>query len=73
MSGTARIDAAAVPAAPVVAGPGRVRKWSPGQQAMLAAAFGYTGALVAYGSTRIKTFVRVQTTDSELFFLHTAF
>ena len=55
-----------------VAGPGRVRKWSPGQQAMLAAAFGFTGALVAYGNTRIKTFVRVQSSDSELFFLHTA-
>jgi hypothetical protein len=55
-----------------VAGPGRVHKWSPGQQALLAAAFGYTGALVAYGSTRIKTFVRIQTADSELFFLHTA-
>jgi len=54
-----------------VAGPGLVRKWSPGQQAMLAAAFGFTGALVAYGTTRIKTFVRIQTTDSELFFLHT--
>jgi hypothetical protein len=54
-----------------VAGPGRVRKWSPAQQAMLAAAFGVTGALVAYGTTRIKTFVRVQTADSELFFLHT--
>lgn len=55
-----------------VAGPGRVQKWSQGQQAMLAAAFGYTGALVAYGSTRIKTFVQIQTADSELFFLHTA-
>lgn len=54
-----------------VAGPGLVKKWSPGQQAMLTAAFGVTGALVAYGSTRIKTFVRVQTANSELFFLHT--
>jgi hypothetical protein len=27
--------------------------------------FGVTGALVAYGSTRIKTFVRVQTAESE--------
>jgi hypothetical protein len=54
-----------------VAGPGPVRKWSPGQQAMLTAAFGVAGALVAYGSTRIKTFVRVQTAGSELFFLHT--
>lgn len=54
-----------------VAGPGLVKKWSPGQQVMLAAAFGYTGALVAYGSTRIKTFVRIQTANSELFFLHT--
>ena len=44
-----------------VAVPGRVQKWSAGQQAMLAAAFGFTGALVAYGSTRIKTFVRIQT------------
>ena len=54
-----------------VPGPGRVKKWTPGQQAMLAAAFGVTGALVAYGTTRIKTFVQVQTADSELFFLHT--
>jgi hypothetical protein len=54
-----------------VAGPGLVRKWSPGQQAMLAAAFGFAGALVAYVNTRIKTFVRLQTADSELFFLHT--
>jgi hypothetical protein len=54
-----------------VAGPGRVRKWSPGQEAMLTAAFGLTGALVAYANTRIKTFVRIQTADSEQFFLHT--
>ena len=54
-----------------VAGPGLVRKWSPGQQAMLTAAFGVTGALVGYGSTRIKTFVRVQSADAELFFLDT--
>lgn len=54
-----------------IAGPGLVHKWSPAQQAMLAAAFGVTGALVAYGSTRIKTFIRIQTADSELFFLHT--
>jgi Short C-terminal domain len=54
-----------------VAGPGPVRKWSPEQQAMLAIAFGPTGLMVAYGSTRIKTFVRIQTADSELFFLHT--
>jgi Short C-terminal domain len=54
-----------------VAGPGRVRKWTPAQQAMLAAAFGVTGGLVAYGTTRIKTFVRIQAAASELFFLHT--
>lgn len=30
-----------------VAGPGRVQKWSAGQQAMLAVAFGLTGALDA--------------------------
>jgi Short C-terminal domain len=54
-----------------VAGPGLVKRWSPGQQAMLTAAFGVSGALVAYGSTRIKTFVRVQSRDGELFFLHT--
>jgi hypothetical protein len=30
-----------------VAGPGRVKKWTPTQQAMLTAAFGVTGALVA--------------------------
>lgn len=40
-----------------VAGPGLVKKWSPGQQAMIAAAFGRTGALIAYGTTRVKTFV----------------
>jgi hypothetical protein len=54
-----------------VAGPGPVRKWSPEQQAMLAIAFGPTGLMVAYGSTRIKTFVRIQTAESEVFFLHT--
>lgn len=54
-----------------VAGPGPVRKWSTEQQVMLRLAFGITGALMAYGSTRIKTFVRIQTADSELFFLHT--
>jgi putative oligomerization/nucleic acid binding protein len=54
-----------------VAGPGPVRKWSPEQRAMLAIAFGVTGVLVGYGSTRIKTFVRIQIADGELFFLHT--
>jgi hypothetical protein len=54
-----------------VAGPGLVKKWSPGQQALLTAAFGVMGALVAYGGTRIKTFVRVQSAGGELFFLHT--
>lgn len=54
-----------------VEGPGLVRKWSPVQQAMLTEAFGLTGALIAYANTRIKTFVRIQTADSELFFLHT--
>jgi hypothetical protein len=69
------INVATLPYAKVqaveVAGPGLVRKWSPAQQAMLAAAFGITGALVAYGSTRIKTLVRIQAAASELFFLHT--
>jgi hypothetical protein len=54
-----------------VGGPGLVKRWSPVHQAMLTAAFGLTGALVGYGSTRIKTFVRIQTAGSELFFLHT--
>jgi hypothetical protein len=54
-----------------VAGPGRVQRWSAGQQAMIAAVSGLTGAVAAAASTRIKTFVQIQTADSELFFLHT--
>jgi hypothetical protein len=34
-------------------------------------AFGVVGALAAYNGVRIKTFVRVQTADGELFFLNT--
>jgi hypothetical protein len=69
------IAVAVVPYAAVqeveVAGPGLVRKWSPAQQALLAAAFGVTGALISYANTRIKTLVRIQAAGSELFFLHT--
>jgi hypothetical protein len=69
------IAVAVVPYAAVqeleVAGPGLVRKWSPAQEAMLSAAFGVTGALIAYANTRIKTLVRIQAAGSELFFLHT--
>jgi hypothetical protein len=54
-----------------VGGPGLVRRWSPAKQALVTAAFGVTGALIAYGSTKIQTVVRVQAPDSELFFLHT--
>jgi hypothetical protein len=54
-----------------ITGPGRVQRWSAGQQSMIAAAFGLTGAVAASASTRIKTFVQIQTADSELFFLHT--
>ena len=61
---------AAVEAVEVV-GPGRVDRWSIGQQALITGAFGLAGALAAYAGARIKTFVRVQTADGELFFLHT--
>jgi Short C-terminal domain len=54
-----------------VDGPGRVDRWSIGQQALITGAFGLAGALAAYAGARIKTFVRVQTADGELFFLHT--
>ena len=54
-----------------VDGPGRVDRWSTGEQALITAAFGLTGALAAYSGKRIKTFVRIQTADGELFFLHT--
>jgi hypothetical protein len=54
-----------------ITGPGRIQRWSAGQQAMIAGAFGLAGAVAAVSSTRVKTFVRIQTADSELFFLHT--
>jgi hypothetical protein len=54
-----------------VDGPGRVDRWSTGEQTLITAAFGLTGALVAFSGMRVKTFVRVQTADGELFFLHT--
>jgi Short C-terminal domain len=54
-----------------VDGPGRVNRWSAGQQALITAEFGLAGALAAYSGTRIKTFVRIQAADGELFFLHT--
>ena len=55
-----------------VDGPGRVDRWSTGQQALVMDAFGLAGALAAYSGMRIKTFVRIQTPDGELFFLHTS-
>jgi Short C-terminal domain len=55
-----------------VDGPGRVDRWSTGQQALIMDAFGLVGALAAYSGMRIKTFVRVQTADGELFFLNTS-
>ena len=54
-----------------VGGPGLVKKLSPARLAVMTAAFGSLGALIAYGATEIKTVVRVQAPDSELFFLHT--
>jgi Short C-terminal domain len=55
-----------------VDGPGRVDRWSTGQQALILDVFGEWGALAAYSGVRIKTFVRIQTADGELFFLHTS-
>jgi hypothetical protein len=53
-----------------VGGPGLIQSMSPGQQAAMVAAFGLVGGLVAYGSTKIKTAIRVQAARCELFFLH---
>jgi hypothetical protein len=36
---------------------------STGEQTLITAAFGLTGALVAFSGMRIKTFVRVQTAE----------
>jgi Short C-terminal domain len=50
-----------------VGGPGRVERFSPGQQAALGLAFGVEGALLAQRATSLKTVVRFQSARCELF------
>jgi hypothetical protein len=45
----------------------RARRWTPGQQAALGLAFGLEVGMLASQSTRIKTVVRFETGDCELF------
>jgi len=48
-----------------------VRRWSPGEQAGLALVLGVPGAVLGLSDTKIQTIVRINTADSELFFLST--
>src|ERR1051326_8322853 len=50
-----------------VGGPGRVQRWTAGQQLALGMAFGIEAEILARTSTRIKTVVRFETTACELF------
>jgi hypothetical protein len=50
-----------------VGGPGRVRRWTPGQQAALGLAFGLQAGMLASQATQVKTVVRVETAECELF------
>jgi hypothetical protein len=50
-----------------VGGPGRVQRWTPGQQLALGMAFGLEAEILASVTTRIKTVVRIETTTCELF------
>jgi len=50
-----------------VGGPGRVQRWTPGQQAALGLAFGLPAGMLASQVTQVKTVVRVETAECELF------
>jgi hypothetical protein len=54
-----------------VGGPGRVQRWTPGQQLALGMAFGLEAEILATAATRIKTVVRLETTKCELFLVVT--
>ena len=45
----------------------RARRWTPGQQAALGFAFGLEIGMMASQAIRIKTVVRIETGDCELF------
>jgi len=49
-----------------VGGPGRVQRWTPGQQAALGLAFGLPAGTLASQVTQVKTVVRVETAECEL-------
>lgn len=50
-----------------VGGPGRVQRWTPGQQMALGLALGFPIGMVASQSTQVKTVVRFETDECELF------
>ena len=52
-----------------VGGPGLVQRWSPGAQAGMALVLGLPGVLLGLSETKVQTIVRINTADSELFFL----
>jgi len=52
-----------------IGGPGHVQRWTPGQQAALGLVFGLPGILAGQ-ATDIKTVVRFQTDQCELFVVH---
>jgi hypothetical protein len=54
-----------------VGGPGRIQRWTPGQQMALGTAFGLQTEILATVTTRIKTVVRLETTTCELFLVVT--
>jgi hypothetical protein len=54
-----------------VGGPGRIQRWTAGQQLALGMAFGLEAEIMATAATRIKTVVRLETTKCELFLVVT--
>jgi len=54
-----------------VGGPGRIQRWTTGQQLALGMAFGIEAEILATAATRIKTVVRLETTKCELFLVVT--
>ena len=54
-----------------VGGPGRIQRWTAGQQLARGMAFGLEAEILATATTRIKTVVRLETTKCELFLVVT--
>jgi hypothetical protein len=63
LAGFSYLDVAAVD----IGGPGRIQRWTPGQQAALGLAFGLPAGIMAAAATRIKTVVRFEAAGCELF------